>query len=63
MAQMGFFDLSDRYASLDAKRDALLEINSVVPWEEFRAVLEQVWCQAGCGSEIPCGVPSRWPRF
>ena len=43
MAQMGFFDLSDRYASLDAKKDPLLEINSVVPWEEFRALLEQVW--------------------
>ena len=43
MAQMGYFDLSDRYASLDAKRDPLLEINSVVPWEEFRPLLEQVW--------------------
>ena len=27
MAQMGFFDLSDRYASLDAKKDPLIEIN------------------------------------
>ena len=29
MAQMGFFDLSDRYASLDAKRDPLVEIDAV----------------------------------
>ena len=43
MAQMGFFDLSDRYVSLDAKRDPLVEINDVVPWEEFRPLLEQVW--------------------
>ena len=43
MAQMGFFDLSDRYASLDAKKDPLVEINAVVPWEEFRALLEPVW--------------------
>ena len=43
MAQMGFFDLSDRYASLDAKMDPLVEINAVVPWEEFRPLLEQVW--------------------
>lgn len=43
MPQMGFFDLSDRYASLDAKKDPLVEINSVVPWEEFRPVLERVW--------------------
>jgi hypothetical protein len=39
MAQMGFFDLSDRYASLDAKRDPLVEIDAVVPWEEFRPTL------------------------
>ncbi|WP_444461481.1 IS5 family transposase [Rhodobacter capsulatus] len=40
---MGFFDLSDRYASLDAKRDPLVEIDALVPWEEFRPVLERVW--------------------
>ena len=34
MAQMGIFDLSDRYASLDCKRDPLVEINAVVPWDE-----------------------------
>jgi hypothetical protein len=31
MEQMGFFDLSDRYASLDAKKDPLPEIDAVVP--------------------------------
>ena len=43
MAQMGFCDLSDRYASLDAKRDPLVEIDAIVPWDEFRPTLEQVW--------------------
>ena len=43
MPQMGFFDLSDRDASLDSKKDPLVAINVVVPWEEFRPVLEQVW--------------------
>jgi IS5 family transposase len=43
MPQMGFFDLSDRYARLDARRDPLVEINAVVPWEEFRPTLERVW--------------------
>ncbi len=43
MAQMGFFDLSNRYASLDAKKDPLLEIDAVVPWEEFRPALERIW--------------------
>ena len=36
MAKTGFFDLSDRYASLDAKRDPLVEIDAIVPWGEFR---------------------------
>jgi|TARA_R110002020_G_C16227069_1_gene768067 IS5 family transposase len=43
MTQMGFFDLSDRYASLDAKKDPLVEIDAVVPWEEFRSILDEVW--------------------
>jgi len=30
----GFFDLSDRYASLDAKKAPVVEINAVVPWED-----------------------------
>lgn len=38
-----FFDLSDRYASLDAKKDPLVEIAGVAPWEEFRPALERVW--------------------
>lgn len=36
MAQMGFFDLSGRYASLNAKKGPLLEIDAVVPCEPFR---------------------------
>ena len=32
MAQMGFFDLSYLYASLDAKIDPLVEIDAIVPW-------------------------------
>jgi len=41
MAPMGFFDLSDRYASLDAKNDPLVGIDAVVPWAEFRTWLER----------------------
>ena len=43
MAQMGFVDPSERYARLDAKQGPLDEINVVVPWDEFRPVVERVW--------------------
>jgi hypothetical protein len=43
MAQMGLSDLSDRYASLDAKKDPLVETCAVVPWEGFRPALDRVW--------------------
>ena len=41
--EMGFFDVENRYAALDAKHDPLVKINAVVPWEAFRSRLEQVW--------------------
>jgi len=28
---------------VDAKKDPLVSIDAVVPWEEFRPTLEQVW--------------------
>ena len=43
MSQLGFFDVANRCAGLDAKNDPLLNIDSVVPWEEFRPHLEAVW--------------------
>jgi hypothetical protein len=29
---MGFFDIANRYAGLDAKDDPLVKIDEVVPW-------------------------------
>jgi transposase, IS5 family len=43
MGQMGFYDVANRYAGLDAKGDPLLKIDAVVPWETFRARLEAAW--------------------
>src|SRR3954467_7093268 len=43
MGQPGFVDLGERYRGLDAKRDPLVVLNAVVPWEEFRARLGAVW--------------------
>ena len=55
MAQKGFFDLSDRYASLDAKKDPLVEIDAAVPWEEFRPTLERVWRTPGAERKSRAG--------
>lgn len=43
MGQMGFYDIANRYAGLDAKNDPLVKLNSIVPWEDFRVRLEAAW--------------------
>ena len=43
MSQLGFFDIANRYAGLDAKNDPLVKIDAVVPWENFRSRLEAAW--------------------
>jgi hypothetical protein len=43
MGQMGFFDVTNRYAGLDAKADPLVKLAAVVPWEAFRPQLEAIW--------------------
>ena len=43
MGQMGFCNIANRYAGLDAKNDPLVKINSIVRWEDFRGRLEAAW--------------------
>ena len=43
MGQMGFYDVANRYAGLDAKADPLVKLNAMVPWADFRSRLEAVW--------------------
>ena len=40
MGQMGFYDLANRYAELDAKNEPLVKIDEAVPWEDFRGRLD-----------------------
>lgn len=47
MKQPGFFDLSRRYDSLDAKSDPLAALNRLVPWEDFRPRLRAALEAAG----------------
>lgn len=39
MGQPGFFDLSRRYDGLDSKKDPLVTLAAVIPWEMFRPQL------------------------
>jgi len=55
MSQMGFFDIANRYAGLDAKNDPLLKIDEVVPWEDFRPRLEAAWRKPAGERKSPAG--------
>jgi len=55
MGQMGFFDIANRYAGLDAKNDPLVKIDEVVPWEDFRPRLEAAWRKAAGERKSPAG--------
>ena len=55
MGQMGFFDIANRYAGLDAKNDPLVKIDEVVPWEDFRPRLEAAWRKPAEDRKSPAG--------
>ncbi len=55
MGQMGFFDIANRYAGLDAKNDPLARIDEVVPWTAFRLRLETVWRRRPEERKSPAG--------
>jgi transposase, IS5 family len=40
--QMSLFDYSDRLKKLDKNKDPLVLLDSLIPWEEFRPLLEEV---------------------
>ena len=55
MSQLGFFDIANRYAGLDAKNDPLVKIDAVVPWENFRPRLEAAWRKPPEARKSPAG--------
>ncbi len=55
MGQMGFFDISNRYAGLDAKNDPLVKIDEVDSWEDFRPRLDAVWRKPAEERKSPAG--------
>ena len=61
MEQMGFFDIATRYAGLDAKNDPLAKIDAVVPWEDFRSLLEATWRKPPEERKSNAGCKPGWP--
>ncbi len=55
MGQMGFVDIADRHAGLDAKNDPLVKIDEVVPWHDFRPRLEAAWRKPAEERKSPAG--------
>ncbi|MCY3826147.1 MAG: IS5/IS1182 family transposase, partial [Candidatus Dadabacteria bacterium] len=42
MEQLDFGE-EDRYVRLDDKKDPLVKLNAIIPWEMFRSRLRSVW--------------------
>lgn len=42
MGQPGFWDWEDRQSKLNQKKDLLVRLNEIIPWETFRPLLEQI---------------------
>ncbi len=42
MRQPGFWDLEERQSKLNQKKDLLVRLNEIIPWETFRPLLEKI---------------------
>ena len=42
MSQPGFWDWEERQTKLTQKKDLLVRLNNLVPWEAFRPTLEKI---------------------
>ncbi|MEM9484020.1 MAG: hypothetical protein AAGA83_10060, partial [Cyanobacteria bacterium P01_F01_bin.116] len=43
MGQQGFWDFETRHQKLEAKKDLLVCLDEMIPWDEFRSILERVY--------------------
>lgn len=42
MGQQGFWDFEARHQKLESKKDLLVCLDDMIPWDEFRPILDQV---------------------
>ena len=47
MGQQGFWDFETRHQKLESKKDLLTCLDEMIPWDEFRAILESVYVKSG----------------
>ncbi|WP_250565560.1 hypothetical protein [Adonisia turfae] len=45
MGQQGFWDVETRHQKLESKKDLLICLDEMIPWDEFREMLESVYAQ------------------
>ncbi|NEZ64354.1 IS5 family transposase [Leptolyngbyaceae cyanobacterium CCMR0082] len=45
MGQQGFWDFETRHQKLESKKDLLVSLNEMIPWDEFRGILESVYAR------------------
>ena len=45
MGQQGFWDVETRHQKLESKKDLLICLDEMIPWDEFREMLERVYAQ------------------
>ena len=43
MGQQGFWDFETRHQKLESKKDLLVCLDEMIPWDEFRPILERVY--------------------
>mgnify|MGYP001801153675 CR=1 FL=1 len=47
MGQQGFWDFATRHQKLESKKDLLTCLDEMIPWDEFRPMLESVYGKPG----------------
>ncbi|NJO40128.1 MAG: hypothetical protein HC769_05585 [Cyanobacteria bacterium CRU_2_1] len=53
MSQPGFWDWEERQSKLNQKRDLLVRLNEIIPWQAFRPTLEKKGGQIVDATLIP----------
>ena len=45
MGQQGFWDVETRHQKLESKKDLLVCLDAMIPWDEFRPILASAYAK------------------